>query len=113
MTVRAALLGLGLTLLPGAANADTYGGADIYRDCARYESTAEAAVARAYCSGYVLGVAAAANGRGIICLPAGTTGQQIVDIVWGYLATYQDPHTLPAFLAVPAALVSVYPCTRS
>lgn len=66
--------------------------------------------ARAFCRGYVLGIADSLNRQSVICRPIGSSTSQIESLVVGYIrARPQRWHIQASFLA-QEALEASFPC---
>lgn len=103
-------------LSPAPANADFKSGNDLYQDCTTREDAAAYYQKRAYCMGYIVGVADANSTFGAIirrplfCLSAGVTTGQLVDVVTRYLETHPQSRHYAAASLVGGAFMEAFPC---
>jgi hypothetical protein len=98
-----------IILLFASANvsADFMSGSDLKRVC-NGESNPE----KAYCVGYIIGVADHTGREGAYCLPSGVTPSQLMEVVMKDMELRPEANHLPADILAEGSIQLAFPCPK-
>lgn len=106
-----AALPLLATLAPGSARAGFWDGNELFSVCEKLSEP---------CFVYLMGVADTVNHKGLpmaqayvtTCLPEGTTGRQLRDVVMKLLETQPESFTQSAAFIAAVSMAQAWPCPK-
>jgi hypothetical protein len=99
-------IGLALIFAAGPVTAQVWTGHDYTQTCNGDPDEYEASV----CATFVIGIAQAGKGNGLICMPPTVTRGQTFAVVDSYISDHPEARDTAASEMVVASLIEAFPC---